>query len=67
MTKFKHILINFGIVVGNIFLSHGLFFVWIYLINVWDRFENQPMNYQQIILAALCAVQIAVNIILYKT
>ncbi len=67
MTKFKHILINFGIVVGNIFLSHGLFFVMMYLIDVWDRFENPPMNYQQIILAALCAVQIAVNIILYKT
>ncbi len=67
MTKFKHILINVGIVVGNIFLSHGLYFVDYYLIGVWDRFENRPMNYQQIILAALCAVQIAVNIILYKT
>ncbi len=67
MTKFKHILINSGIVVGNIFLSHGLFFVSIYFINIWDRFENQPMNYQQIVFAALDAVQIAVNIILYKT
>ena len=67
MTSFKNILINIGIIVGNIFLSHGLFFVSIYFINIWDRFENPPMNYQQIVLAAFGAVQIAVNIILYKT
>lgn len=66
MTSFKRILINSCIVVGNIFLSHGLFFVLMKLIDIWSRFENRPMHYQQMVLIALCAVQIAVNIILYK-
>lgn len=56
-TGFIHLLIDFAIVIGNIFLSHGLWFVCIQLIGFPE----------QLILIVLCAVQIAINVVLYKT
>lgn len=66
-SAFKHLFIDSAIVIGNIFLSHGLWFVYLQLINVCGRIENPFEYYQQLLLIAFCAVQIAVNIVLYKT
>lgn len=63
----KHLLIDSAVVIGNIFLSHGLFFACFLLIVAFGRLENPFEYYQQLLLIAFCAVQIAVNIVLYKT
>lgn len=65
---FKHLLIDSAVVIGNIFLSHGLLFLCVLLINACGSFEEYLFEYyQQLLLIAFCAVQIAVNIVLYKT
>ncbi len=67
-SAFKHLLIDSAVVIGNIFLSHGLLFLCVLLINACGSFEEYLFeHYQQLLLIAFCAVQIAVNIVLYKT
>lgn len=62
----KRLLIKFGIVIGNIFLSYGLFFVWMGLCYLCRGLGDIFRGYQQFLLIVVCAVQIAVNVILYK-
>lgn len=66
-TGFIHLLIDFAIVIGNIFLSHGLFFLFYQTVEIVGKFLSSFDYYQQLLLIIFCAVQIAINIVLYKT
>ncbi|MDE6030285.1 MAG: hypothetical protein K2G32_01525 [Oscillospiraceae bacterium] len=60
-TFLKHLTIDLVIVFGNTFLSYGLLFLW-YIVVVLLQYEMQHLT-----LLLMCALQIAINILLYKT
>lgn len=60
-TFLKHLTIDLIIVFGNTFLSYGLLFLW-YIVVVLLQYEMQHLT-----LLLMCALQIAINILLYKT
>lgn len=66
-TFLKHLLPDFVIVFGNIFLSHGLFFAWDGIINFLQGSGIDSDIIQPFTLLIMCTLQISINILLYKT
>ena len=66
-TFLKHLLIDFAIVFGNMFLSHGLFWLSVVVVNL---FRSIGINFdiiEHLTLFILYTLQILINILLYKT
>ncbi len=66
-TFLKNFPINFAVIIGNVFLSHGLF--WLFLVAV-ELFPNDGISFdiaEYLTLFILYALQILINILLYKT
>lgn len=66
-TFLKHLPINFVVVIGNMFLSHGLF--WLFHVAV-ELLPNDGISFdiaEYLTLFILYALQILINILLYKT
>lgn len=65
-TFLKHSPIYFAIVVGNMFLSHGLFGLFVIGVNLFRSFGITFDTLEHLTLFILCALQILLNIVLYK-
>lgn len=65
-TFLKHLLIDFAIVFGNMFLSHGLFGLTFVLVNLFRSIRVNFDIIEQLTLFILYAIQILINILLYK-
>lgn len=66
-TFLKHLPINFAIIIGNVLLSHGLF--GLFLVAV-ELFPSSVINFditEHLTLFIMYALQILINILLYKT
>ena len=65
-TFLKHLLIDFAIVFGNMFLSHGLFELAFVVVNLFRSIRINFDIIEQLTLFILYAIQILINILLYK-
>lgn len=65
-TFLKHLLIDFAIVFGNMFLSHVLFGLTFVLVNLFRSIRVNFDIIEQLTLFILYAIQILINILLYK-
>lgn len=66
-TFLKHLSIDYATIIGNMFLSHGLFGLFIVVVNL---FRSIGINFdivEHLTLFTLYALQMLMNILLYKT
>ncbi len=66
-TFLKHLLLDFAIVFGNIFLSHGVIWLGNNVVNFLHGIVMNPIKMEHMTILLMCAMQILINILLYKT
>lgn len=66
-TFLKHLLIDFTIVFGNIFLSHGMIWLGNNVIDFLHGIAMDPIKMDHLTILLMFALQISINILLYKT
>lgn len=65
-TFLKHLLLDLAIVFGNMFLSHGLFWLSFVVDNLFRSIGISFDKVEHLTLFILYALQILINILLYK-
>lgn len=63
----KHLSVDLAVVLGNTFLSYFMIWFWYILIILLQKINMGFDTMQHITLLFVCALQIAINILLYKT
>ena len=66
-TFLKQLLLDFAIVFGNIFLSHGMIWLGNNVIMFLQRVVRNPIGMEWLTFLLMFALQISINILLYKT
>lgn len=63
----KHLLLDFVIVFGNIFLSHGIIWLGNTAVMFFQGIVERPLEMEHLTMILMCVLPIIINILLYKT